>query len=348
MKACVLHKIQDLRYEDYPDPQIKEPREVIVRMLRGGICGSDMHYYEEGGLGDAIRVREPLIIGHEGVGIVETVGPEVTKTKVGDMVVMRPARPCFKCDFCVKGQYTYCDDMQHLGSAARLPHATGLFADKVLVHEEQTCVVKNISPEVAAFAEPTAVAYNGVRSAGEIMGKNVLVMGAGPIGALTARAAKVLGAGSVTSVDVRNAPLEICLQMGVDRVVNSLEDPDQIERWKENKGYFDVMIECSGNAAAALQGMSMTKPMSVISQVGMFGLDKAPNNLGPFLTKGQTWQGVFRFYDEFAPAVAALENGWVNPLPLLSASYPAKDCVEAVKAALSPKTAKVQLVFNEK
>ena len=348
MKACVLHKIHDLRYEDYPDPQIKEPREVIVRMLIGGICGSDMHYYEEGGIGDAIRVREPLIIGHEGVGIVESVGPEVTKTKVGDMVVMRPARPCFKCSFCEKEQYTYCNDMQHLGSAARLPHATGLFADKVLVHEEQTCVVTGMAPEVAAFAEPAAVAYNGVRTAGEIIGKNVLVMGAGPIGALTAVAAKVLGAESVTAVDVRNQPLDLCRQMGVDRVVNSLEDPDQIARWQENKGYFDAMIECSGNAAAVLQGMSMTKPMSMISQVGMFSLNKAPNNLGPFMTKGHTWVGVFRFYQEFKPAVMALQNGWINPLPLLSASFPASDCVNAIQAALSPETSKVQMVFADK
>lgn len=340
--------MHDLRYEDHADPQIKEPREVIVRMLRGGICGSDMHYYEEGGLGDAIRVREPLIIGHEGVGIVESVGQEVSKVKIGDMVVMRPARPCFRCSFCVKEQYTYCEDMQHLGSAARLPHATGLFAEKVLVHEEQTCIVNKISPEVAAFAEPTAVAYNGVRSAGEIIGKHVLVMGAGTIGALTAVAAKVLGAESVTAVDVRDQPLEICRKMGVDRVVNAKTNPDQIARWQENKGYFDVMIECSGNAAATIQGMTMTKPMSIVSQVGMFGLNQAPNNVGAFLTKGLTWQGVFRFYQEFAPAVAALENGWINPLPLLSASFPATDCVEAMKAALSPETAKVQLVFAEK
>jgi len=348
MKACVLHKIQDLRYEDYPDPQIKEPRELIVRMLRGGICGSDMHYYEEGGLGTVIRVREPLIIGHEGVGIVETVGPEVSKAKVGDMVVMRPARPCFKCDFCEKEEYTYCNDMQHLGSAARLPHATGLFAEKVLVHEAQTYVVKNMTPEVAAFAEPTAVAYNGVRSAGQIIGKNVLVMGAGPIGALTAKAAMVLGAASVAAVDVRNMPLDICKQMGVECVVNSLENKDQIARWQENKGHFDVLIECSGNAAALDLGMSMVKPMGIVSQVGMFSADKAPANLGYFLTKGLTWVGVFRFYDEFGPAVQALENGWINPLPLLSKSFPAGDCVEAIKSALSPETAKVQLVFADK
>lgn len=348
MKACVLHKIHDLRYEDYPDPTIKKPKEVIVRVLRGGICGSDMHYYEEGGVGTAIRVREPLVIGHEGVGIVESVGNGVTKVKEGDMVVMRPARPCFECVYCKNKQYSYCEFMEHLGSAARLPHATGLFAQKVLIHEDQAAIVRGISPEVGAFAEPLAVAYNGVHALGDVIGKNVLVMGAGPIGALCAAAAKVLGAASVTAVDVRQTPLDICLKLGVDQVVNSKDNPDQIEKWKEHKGHFDMMIEASGNAFALADGMYMTKPEGTVSQVGVFPAGKEPSNLGPFLTKGIKWNGVFRFYNEFGPAVTALERGYIDPLPLLSASFPASDVVNAIKEALAPHTAKVQLVFADK
>jgi len=348
MKACVLHKIHDLRYQDYPDPIIKDPHEAIVRVLRGGICGSDMHYYEEGGIGTVIRVREPLIIGHEGVGIVESVGPAVSTIKAGDMVVMRPARPCYTCSFCLKEQYPYCEAMEHLGSAARLPHAAGLFADKVLIHEQQAKVVRKISPEVAAFAEPLAVAYNGVRTAGEIVGRNVLVMGAGPIGALSAAAAQILGAAFVAAVDVRQLPLDICRQMGLENVVNSKENPDQIAKWKEKRGFFDIMIDASGNAAAIPDGMAMVKPWGTVSQVGMFAVGKGPTEFGPFTTKSLTWRGVFRFYEEFGPAVDALERGHINPLPLLSASYPAAQCVEAITEALSPKTAKVQLIFAEK
>ena len=348
MKACVLHKIHDLRYEDHPDPQIKNPREAIVRVLRGGICGSDMHYYEEGGIGTVIKVREPLIIGHEGVGVVESIGSEVSTIKVGDMVVMRPARPCYVCDFCRKEQYPYCNAMEHLGSAARLPHAAGLFAEKALIHEDQAKVVRKISPEIAAFAEPLAVAYNGVRSAGEVIGKKVLVMGAGPIGALSAVAAQLLGAAEVAAVDVRQLPLDLCRQMGVANVVNSKENPDQIAKWKENRGYFDVMIEASGNSFAVADGMAMVKPWGTVSQVGMFSEGKGPTEFGPFTTKSITWRGVFRFYDEFGPAVDALEQGYVNPLPLLSGSFPASDCVAAIKEAMSPNSAKIQLVFAEK
>lgn len=229
MKACVLHKKGDLRYEDVPNPVIKSDDEVKVKVLAAGICGSDQHYFLEGGIGSAIVVREPLIIGHEGCGIVAEVGANVKDIKVGDMVVMRPARPCFHCDFCKVGQYTYCTNMQHLGSAALLPHTNGVFAEEVVVHKAQCKVVHNMKPEVAAFAEPLGIAYNGVHQAGDIIGKNVLVMGAGPIGCLCAAAAKTLGADKVTVVDIRSEPLQIAKTMGADVVCNSKEHPEMIE-----------------------------------------------------------------------------------------------------------------------
>ncbi len=347
MKACVLHGIKDLRYEDYPDPVIANDEEAIVRVLRGGICGSDMHYYEEGGVGTVIRVREPIVLGHEGVGMVEEAGSGVDTARVGDMVAILPARPCFNCVQCQRKMYTYCENMRHLGSAALFPHTSGLFSEKVLLHRSQLRVVGNMKPEVGAFAEPLAVAYHGVRNLGDLFGKSVLVMGAGPIGCLSAAAARAQGAETVTVVDVRQPPLDIALKMGVDAVCNSKANPDQIARWKEHKGTFDLMLEASGNPYAVADGMAMTKPEGIVSQVGNFSPGKMPD-LGLFTTKGLTYRGVMRFYDEFTPANRALASGLINPLPLLSASYPLKDCLAAMQAALSPETAKVQIVVNEK
>lgn len=345
MKACVLHKKGDLHFEDVAEPQIKCADEVKVKILAGGICGSDQHYFAEGGIGSAIVVREPIVLGHEGCGIVESVGENVDNLKVGDMVILRPARPCFDCEYCKIGMYTYCMNMRHLGSAATLPHTQGLFAEKVVVHKAQCRVVKNMKPEVAAFAEPLGIAYNGVHSLGDVVGKNVLVMGAGPIGCLCAAAAKTLGADRVTVVDIRSKPLEIALQMGADEVCNSKENPEQIEKWCQNKGHFDCCIEATGNGFAATQAMKMTRPEGVFSQVGMFGTGHQPQDLGPFMTKGLKWVSVFRFYEEFGPCVSALERGLINPLPLLSASYPAEQINEAMQAALSPETMKVQIHF---
>jgi L-idonate 5-dehydrogenase len=242
--------------------------------------------------------------------------------------------------------YSYCENMRHLGSAATLPHTAGLFADKVLLHQSQLYAANSLKPETGAFAEPLAVAYNGVRRLGDLIGKDVLVMGGGPIGCLCAAAAKVLGASSVTVVDVCRPPLDMALAMGADDVCNSKAEPERVAAWKEHKGSFDLMIEASGNRFALTDGMSMTRPEGIVSQVGMYGTNGAPTDIGPFLTKGLQWRGVFRFYDEFPAAARALVDGLINPLPLLSASFPAKDCVEAMRAALSPDTSKVQLALS--
>lgn len=347
MKACVLHGKRDLRFEDIEEPQIKESCEVKVKIQAGGICGSDQHYYTEGGIGTAIVVREPIVIGHEGCGIVEEVGSDVQGIKKGDMVILRPARPCFKpgCKYCDKGMFSYCENMRHLGSAATFPHVQGLFAEKVVVHKDQCRVVKNMDPRIGAFAEPLGVAFNGVHSLGDVIGKNVLVMGAGPIGLLCAASAKVLGADRVTVVDIRQGPLEIALELGADEICNSKENPEQIKKWCEHKGHFDCALEATGNGFAAVQTMQMVQPEGTVSQVGMFGTGHQPTDLGAFATKGLRWNSVFRFYKEFGPAVNALEKGLINPLPLLSGSYEASKCVEAMEAALSPTTCKVQVHF---
>ncbi len=345
MKACVLHAKGDLRYEDIAEPSIADSNEVKVKILAGGICGSDQHYYLEGGIGTAIVVREPIVLGHEGCGIVEDVGGNVTDIKKGDMVILRPARPCFECEYCKRGQYSFCLNMRHLGSAATFPHVQGLFAEKVVVHKEQCRVVKNMKPEVAAFAEPLGIAYNGVHCLGDIIGRNVLVMGAGPIGCLCVAAAKTLGADRVTVVDIRQNVLDVALKMGADEVCNSKENPEQIEKWCQNKGHFDCAIEATGNGFAAVQAMKMVRPEGDFSQVGMYGIDHQPKDLGAFMTKGLKWHSVFRFYKEFGPCVSALERGLIDPLPLLSASFDACDVVEAMKAAISPDTMKVQIKF---
>lgn len=346
MKAVVLHEKEDLRWEDIPDAKIKDPHEVVVKMLAAGICGSDQHYFKEGGIGTAIVVREPLVIGHEGCGIVEEVGSEVTKVKKGDLVVLRPARPCFDCYYCKHHMFSYCEHVQHLGSAALFPHTTGLFAEYVAVHEVQCGVVHNLKPCVGAFAEPLGIAYSGVNALGNIIGKDVAVMGAGPIGCLCAAAAKTVGANSVTVIDIRQEPLETALKMGADVICNSKDHPEQMDKWAEHKGSFDCGIEATGNGFAAVQLMKVVRPTGIISQVGMYGLGHEPKDFGPFAVKGLKWHSVFRFYDEFGAVIGALDRGVIDPTPLLSASFPGEKCVEAMQAALDPKTMKVEVDFN--
>ncbi len=345
MKACVLHGIRDLRYEDRPEPVLSNDDELILRILRGGICGSDMHYYTEGGVGAHIKVKHPLTIGHEGYGIVEKAGKNVTHVKPGDRVFVRPARPCFDCKYCRMGMYTYCENMRHHGSAVTDPHVEGLFAEKALAHRAQVFPAGATPAELGAFAEPLGVAYGGVAKLGKLFGKNVLVMGAGPIGSLCVAAARVLGADSVTAVDVQDEPLAMAKKMGADVVCNSKTNPDAVAKWKEHKGWFDAAIEASGNKYAVADAVAMLRPEGILSQVGSFGAGAEPLAPGLFQSKGIVWNGVFRFYDEFPAAVRALASGWIDPRPLLSGAFPAEKCVEAMEAALRPDTSKIQVVF---
>lgn len=346
MKACLLKEKQNLVFTDVDEPVLLGAEEVKLRIIRAGICGSDMHYFKEGCVGAAIVVKHPFILGHEAVGKICEIGGDVKNLAIGDLVVVRPSRPCFDCELCNNNMHTYCTNLTHSGSASTMPHTDGLFAEYSVIHRSQAIPAKNCSPKKAVFAEPLAVAINSVKRISSVVGKNILIMGAGPIGVLCATVAKHFGAKSVTVLDIRSQTLEAALQMGVDLALNSLECKDQIDLWKKKKGYFDHMIEASGSGNALAEGMSMCKPESTCVQVGVFPPNGQPQNLGPFLTKGIRWVGVFRCYEEFSTAINMLDLGYIDPQPLLSSEFLAKDCVSAMECAFHPSSIKVQLIFD--
>ena len=182
-RACVLHAQEDVRIETCEVGEMG-PQQVLVRIGAGGICGSDIHYYWEGGIG-TIRVTEPITMGHEVAGVVEAVGANVTRVRPGDRIAVCPSRPCGKCKFCLDGEQQHCLEMQFFGSAMRKPHTHGGFRDR-LIAEEFQCepMGDKVSLGEAACTEPLAVGVHAVNQAGNLMGKRVLVTGAGPIGAL--------------------------------------------------------------------------------------------------------------------------------------------------------------------
>src|ERR1044071_8754591 len=178
MRAAVLHAVKDLRVEEVAVPALG-PRDVEVRIEAGGICGSDLHYYYDGGFG-TVRLREPMILGHE-----------VANVKPGQRVAVNPSRPCGACRYCQEGLQQHCLDMRFYGSAMRFPHVQGGFREVLVCDEAQAVPVPAVmSAAQAAFAEPFAVTLHAVNRAGPLLGKRVLVTGAGPIGALTVIAAR--------------------------------------------------------------------------------------------------------------------------------------------------------------
>ena len=205
-KACVLHSAKDLRIENVPIAKMGDDQ-VLVRIGAGGICGSDLHYYLDGGFG-AVRVKEPMVLGHEVAGIVEAVGAGVTKVKPGERVALNPSRPCGKCKFCQSGEQQHCLDMWFYGSAMRVPHSQGAFRERIVAGEFQCEPVgETVSIDEAACCEPLSVALHAVGQPGVLTGKRVLVVGSGPIGALVIASARYAGALEVVATDLFDAAL---------------------------------------------------------------------------------------------------------------------------------------------
>jgi L-idonate 5-dehydrogenase len=191
-----------------------------VRFGAGGICGSDLHYYHEGGILD-FKIREPLVLGHEVAGEVVEIGPGVTKASVGQRVAVNPLRACLGCVYCLSGHSNLCRNRRFFGSAARFPHVQGMFAELFTASEEQCVAIpKSVPFRVAACAEPLGVTLHAVARAGAMLGRKVLVTGSGPIGVLVAASARLAGAAEIVVTDLYDEALAIASRMGATDVVN--------------------------------------------------------------------------------------------------------------------------------
>jgi len=340
--ACVAFGIKDVRHVAQPLAYSPE-EQVLIRVSRGGICGSDIHYYQHARAGMSI-LKNPLVLGHEVIGVVQAV-PAASALKVGQRVAINPSQPCNRCALCLEGKQNVCRSMKFMGSAQFNPHVDGGFSQYVAVTEHQ-CVpyADHVEERVMVFAEPLAVAIHAVHQAGDLIGKKVLVTGAGPIGCLIMAAARAAGASEVVATDMSARCRELAVQMGADRAIDPTDEAATMP-WGDNGGYFDVCFEASGAPAAIASTATFTRPKGAVVQVGM-GNSTIEMPVGLLLVKEVKWVGSFRFVDEFATSVRWLESGRVNPLPLLSAEFSHDAVVQALELAGDKgRAAKVQLVF---
>ena len=344
-RACVLHAQEDVRIETLDVGDIG-PHQVLVRIGAGGVCGSDIHYYWDGGIG-TIRVTEPIVMGHEVAGTVEVVGMRVTRIQRGDRVAINPSRPCGNCIFCLSGEQQHCLEMQFFGSAIRKPHTQGGFRD-LLVAEEFQCelVGDQISIGEAACTEPLAVGVHAVNQVGNLLGKRVLVTGAGPIGALLIGAARHAGAQEIVALDLFEAPLNAAMAMGASTVINPGLEPDRlITEYSADKGAFDVVFECTGVGAVLKQVFPVIRPRGTIVQVGVSGGADIPVNA--LVSKEIRLVGTHRFHREFAVAARLIREKRIDVLPVISATVPMERIAGAFIIARDRKSQmKVQLSFG--
>jgi L-idonate 5-dehydrogenase len=344
MEALVIHAPGDLRVESVATPAL-QPKQLRVRVRAGGICGSDLHYFQHGGFG-TVRIQEPMVLGHEVAGVIEELGPDADAFSVGQRIAISPSRPCGLCRFCQQGLQNHCLDMRYYGSAMRNPHVQGAFRQEIVVETYQAHrLADSVSDNEGAMAEPLSVALHAVRRAGDMLGKKVLVTGCGPIGALLVIAARRAGAAQIVVTDVGPYPLGKALQVGADEAINVAEEPDRLARFHADKGQFDVLFEASGNERALRGAFDAVRPRGVIVQVGLGGEMTLPVNT--IVAKEFDLRGAFRFHEEFAIAVELLNKGLVDVKPLISATLPYRDAGRAFRLAADRSQAmKVLLNFE--
>jgi L-idonate 5-dehydrogenase len=330
MKAIVCHAPRDLRL----DPVLHHlpgPGELAVRVAYGGICGSDLHYFQHGGFG-TVRLQEPMALGHEVSGVIDAVGQGVAGFRIGQRIAISPSRPCGQCRFCQLGQQNHCLDMRFYGSAMRFPHVQGAFCEQLVIGAVQAHAIGDQLPlALAALAEPLSVGLHAIARAGGVMGKQVLVTGCGPIGSLLIGALRRAGAARIVAADIADLPLDCARKMGADDIVHLGRDPQGLAPWAQGKGQFDAMFEASGSALALLGGLDMVAPRGVIVAIGLGGDVSLPMN--KLVTKELELRGTFRFHQEFASAVRFLDQGLIDPRPVISHRLPLDDALDAFNLA---------------
>ncbi len=317
-------------------------RGTLVKIVRGGICGSDLHYYEEGAVGN-FKIRQPMILGHEVIG--QVVKTDRADLAVNQHVAINPSKPCRQCKYCLSGHENQCVNMRFFGSAMYFPHVDGGFTQFKVVDSHQCIPFDNgLDERAMAFAEPLAVAVHAVNQSGAIKGKTVFVSGVGPIGSLIVAAAKASGAKEIVCADLSERCLAIAARMGADKTLNAADG--DLTGYAKDKGYFDIAFEVSGHPLSINRCLELTHATGTLVQVGMGGV--APQfPMMTVIAKEIRLIGSFRFSaEEFATAVTWLANGTVTPLPLLSGEYPQAELEQALIFAADKSVAsKVQLIF---
>jgi L-idonate 5-dehydrogenase len=345
MRSVVCHSAKDLRLETVELPSLGE-HQLLVQVAYGGICGSDLHYYQHGGFG-TVRIKEPMALGHEVSGVVAALGSQVKGFAKGQRIAISPSRPCGNCKFCHAGMQNHCLSMRFYGSAMPFPHIQGAFSEQLIIDASQAyAVADDLSLSEAALAEPLSVGLHAIQRAGGVLGKKVLVTGCGPIGSLLVGGLRRAGAAYIVAADIADLPLQCAKKMGADQTIHLKNDATALDAYKMDKGQFDAVFEASGSEAALIAALDVIAPRGVLITVGLGGNISLPMN--QIVAKEIDLRGTFRFHAEFATAVQFLNEGLIDGKPVITRIVPFSQAMEAFDLAADKKQSlKVQIAFND-
>ena len=342
MKVAIMEGIGKMGYTQRSIPEPKED-EVLVKLEYVGICGSDMHYYETGAIGDYV-VKPPFVLGHEPGGTVVEVGSAVKHLKIGDRVALEPGKTCGRCKFCREGKYNLCPDVVFFAT----PPVDGVFQEYV-AHQADLCfkLPDNVSTLEGALIEPLAVGFHAANQGGAHAGQTAVVMGAGCIGLVSMMALKAEGVSHVYVVDIMEKRLDKALELGADGVINS-RDQDAVQAvlaLTDGLGC-DLVIETAGTEITTRQAIQMTRKGATIVLVGYSKSGEMTLPMSLALDKELTFKTVFRYRHIYPMAIDAVASGRVNLKGIVTDIFDFDDIQNAMDRSVADKANIVKAVVK--
>ena len=326
------HEKMELQETDMPQPGAGE---VLVKVRAIGICGSDLHFYQEGRIGQFI-VNEPIILGHECSGDIVQVGEGISKSRIGERVVIEPGIPCFHCHACKTGRYNFCEHMKFMGT----PPTDGCMCEYVKWPAELTYKMPdNMSYELGAMVEPFVVGLQAMRNTGIDIGDSAVVIGTGPIAMMTVQALKLRGAGRIIVIGRTPWKLELAKKMGADYLINSTQTEDvrkAVLNLTDGLGGAYV-FEAVGTDKTFWQTTELVRDGGTVCLLGLMAHDNTPMPMASVVMHGIKFVPVIRYANLFAEAIELINLGRADIMPVLKDVVKFEDSQDAYQKAVHDK-----------
>lgn len=342
MKVAIMTGIKKMEFTECDIPKPND-NEVLIKVENVGVCGSDLHYFEHGRIGNFI-VEPPFILGHEAGGIIVEVGNNVTQLKPGDKVALEPGKTCGHCEFCKSGKYNLCPDVKFFAT----PPINGVFQEYVC-HEADLCfkLPDNVGTMAGALVEPLSVGFHAAVLGGAMIGQTAVVMGAGCIGLVTVLALKAMGVSKVYVVDIIDKRLQKALELGADVVINGINANavECIMDLTQGCGG-DLVIETAGSEITTQQAIQVAKKGATIVCVGYHAKEKINFPMNMAIDKELIVKTIFRYRNIYPLAIQAISSGKVRIENIVTNIYTLDEIQEAMNDSIEHKEEIVKSVIK--
>lgn len=318
MKSMVLTGIRQMEMKEVPKPEIENDDDVLIKLARVGVCGSDIHYYVSGKIGSQV-VKYPFPVGHEAGGIVEEVGSGVTRVKPGDEIAIEPAMPCWKCDQCLAGRPHTCRKLKFLGCPGQ---ADGCLSEYIVM-PETSCfpLAANMNLDDAALSEPLAIGVYAVKQSLDLKGKKVGILGFGPIGMSVFLPAQAEGAAKIYVTDKVDARMQKARELGA-AYAGHPDREDVVKNIIDHEPFMlDVVFECCGQQEAIDNAIDLLKPGGKLMIIGIPEIKRWSFDVDKMRHKEITVINVRRQNHALEPTLEMMEKSIINARPMITHRY---------------------------